>query len=76
MLRGTTLLLAAGLGLGLLAAAGVNRLLANLLFGVNPLNPWVLAGACGLLSAVGLLAAWLPARRAMRVDAAGALRRE
>lgn len=76
VLRGAGGLLAAGLGLGLLAAAGVTRLLANLLFGVNPLDPWVLAAACGLLLATGLLAAWLPARHAMRIDAVGALRTE
>jgi predicted permease len=76
VLRGTATLLAAGLLLGLLAAAVATRLLANLLFGVSPLDPRVLAAACGLLLSAGLLAAWLPARRAMRVDAAGALRRE
>jgi ABC-type antimicrobial peptide transport system permease subunit len=64
--------LAAGLALTL-AAGGVFR---TILFGVTPSDPAVLLGAPLLLGAVGLLATWLPARRAARVDPMVALRAE
>jgi putative ABC transport system permease protein len=66
----------AGLAVGLVAALGLARGLDVLLFGVEPTDPGTLAGAVGLLTAVALLAHWLPARRALRVDPATALRQE
>lgn len=68
--------LAVGAALGLVAALISARLYAALLFDVSPTDPISLAGACVLLIAVGLGAAYMPARWATRVDPAKALRAE
>jgi predicted permease len=69
-------IVAAGLIVGLVGAAGVTRVLQTFLFGVAPTDPLVFAIVTLLLLAVGLLAAWLPARRATRIDPWAALRAE
>ncbi len=69
-------LAAAGIAIGLLGALGATRLVANLLVGVSAGDPAVLTAAAGLLGLVALLAVWLPARQASRVDPAVALRTE
>lgn len=61
---------------GLMGAAAVTRVLQTFLFGVTPTDPLAFAVVTLLLLAVGLLAAWLPARRATRVDPWKALRAE
>jgi len=68
----------AGIGLvvGLAASLGAGRALSSLLFQVNPFDPATLAGVSALLVAVALVACYLPARRAMRVDPLVALRHE
>jgi len=53
---------------GVIAAFFLTRVLESLLFGTKPADPWVFGAVVLLLSAVGLVAAWLPARRAARVD--------
>jgi predicted permease len=58
----------AGLGLGLLGAAGLTRVLGSALFEVSPLDPPVYLTVTGVLALTALLAAWLPASRATRVD--------
>ena len=76
VLKRAVVLLAAGLALGLVASLAADRLLKSMLFSVSPLDPAVL-GLSGLLVALtGLLAAYLPARRAAAMDAAVALRYE
>ena len=64
----------AGLIVGLAGAAGVTRVLQTFLFGVTPTDPIVFTIVTLLLLAVGLMAAWLPARRATRIDPWAALR--
>ena len=65
-----------GVALGVLASAGVSRALSATLFGLSPLDPASFAGVSLLLIAIALLATWLPARRATRVDPMLALRYE
>jgi len=69
-------IVAASLGLGLGGAAALSRLLEGLLVGVAPWDPATYAAATLLLGAVPLLACWLPARRAARLDPVAALRTE
>lgn len=66
----------AGTTLGLIAAIGLTRLLAKLLFGVGAYDPLTFAGVAALLLLVSVLATWIPARRATRVDPMIALRCE
>ena len=65
-----------GLIIGLAGAVGVTRVLQTFLFGVTPTDPIAFTAVTLLLMAVGLMAAWLPARRATRIDPCTALRAE
>jgi predicted permease len=65
-----------GIAVGVGAAYGLTRLMASLLFEVKPTDPTVFASVAILLGAVAFLASYLPARRALRVDPALALRYE
>ncbi|MGB2717352.1 MAG: ADOP family duplicated permease [Vicinamibacterales bacterium] len=67
-------LVALGSGIGTALAIGVSRLLASLLYGVQPTDPVAMAGAIVVLLAVGVLAAFVPARRASLVDPVVVLR--
>lgn len=69
-------LIATGALIGLAAALGMTRLIAEQLYGVKPNDPITLAGAIVSILLVGGLACWTPARRAMRVDPMIALRYE
>ena len=69
-------LISLGVLLGLAGAWVLSRLLRGLLFGVSATDPAIFAGVAGLLLLVSLLACYLPARRATRVDPAVALRAE
>jgi len=62
--------------IGLIAASGATRLLASQLFGVTPSDPVTFAAVPLVLGAVAVLACYLPARRASRLDPLVALRRE
>jgi len=74
--REALVIVAAGSGLGVAGALGTTRLLQALLFEVSPTDPMTLGAVCGLLSVVAALAAYLPARRATRIDPVRALRSE
>jgi putative ABC transport system permease protein len=69
-------LISVGVGLGLLAAFWVTRLLSNQLFEVSPTDPAVLAAVVLILFAIALLACYLPVRRAAKIDPMEALRCE
>ncbi|HLH44261.1 MAG TPA: ABC transporter permease [Bryobacteraceae bacterium] len=65
-----------GLGLGLVAALGMTRLMSSVLFGVTALDPIAYAAAASLLIAASVFASYFPARRATTVDPVEALRAE
>jgi len=69
-------LAAVGIVVGLGAAYGLTRFLAGLLFNVKATDPWTFVAVAGLLSAVALAAAFVPAQRATRIDPVLALRQE
>ena len=67
---------AAGIALGLLGALAVTRLLQSLLFGITATDPLTFTMSAFLLLAVALIACWLPAARATKIDPMVALRHE
>ncbi len=67
-------LAAAGIGVGLVAAMALTRLMRGLLFGVSPTDPLVLATTCLVLLVVAGIASWLPARRAAAIAPMEAMR--
>jgi putative ABC transport system permease protein len=76
VLRETLLWVALGAALGLGAVLATTRWVESLLFGLNPHDPLTIGLAAVVLLAVAAVAAYLPARRASRVDPMAALRRE
>jgi predicted permease len=76
VMRSSAVLTATGAAAGLLAALALTRYAHDLLFGVSTFDPLVLGGAVLVMFAVGAVAAWVPARRALRVNPASALRAE
>jgi len=76
VLKESTALIAGGILLGLAGALALARVVSTLLFAIKPTDPATLLFVSSLMLAVGLLACYLPARRAMRVDPMVALRYE
>jgi ABC-type antimicrobial peptide transport system permease subunit len=65
---------AAGLGIGFAASAALVGVLRSLAYGIRPLDPLTYAVVAAVLGVATILACWVPARRAMRVDPAGVIR--
>jgi putative ABC transport system permease protein len=76
ILRQGLLLTLVGIGIGLLGALALTRIMSSLLFGVGASDPMTFAGIAVLLAVVSLIACYIPARRATRVDPMIALRYE
>jgi ABC-type antimicrobial peptide transport system permease subunit len=66
----------AGLGAGLALAFGLTRFIAELLYGINANDPTTVALVTTLLAVISLLACYLPAHRAMRVNPVSAIREQ
>jgi putative ABC transport system permease protein len=69
-------LVAVGLVIGIAVSLASTHLLAKLLFGVSSVDPLTFGVVAGMMSAIALMACWLPARRATRLDPLAALRHE
>jgi putative ABC transport system permease protein len=69
-----TMLLAGGVAAGVALSWWTSRFVATLLFGLGPRDPATFAAAAALLVSIGLLAGWIPARRAARIDPVRVLR--
>jgi predicted permease len=76
IVRQGSLIVGAGLIAGVLAAAAIARLVGNFLSGVSPVDPLTYVSASSLLSLIALVACYIPARRASRVDPTVSLRHE
>jgi ABC-type antimicrobial peptide transport system permease subunit len=63
-----------GVGAGLLVAAFLTRLMASLLFGVSALDPIAFGGVAVLLTSVSIIACWVPALKASRLDPLAVIR--
>jgi predicted permease len=76
VLRQGLLIIVIGMALGLICAAAAGRLAADFLVGVSPLDPLIFGGVSVFLACIALLASYIPARRATKVDPIVALRYE
>jgi ABC-type antimicrobial peptide transport system permease subunit len=70
------LLTGAGLTIGLMLAVAGTRFMKTLLYGVDAIDPATFAAVSALLAAIAVLACWIPARRASRLDPIVVLREE
>ena len=73
VVREGMLLAAAGVVIGVIGALALSRVISGLLYGVAPTDPWNLVVVTGLLAGTTLVASWIPANRATRIDPVGVL---
>jgi len=76
VLRQTLLLIGMGIAIGAPLALAANRLIASQLYGLKPSDPSTIVGAVLIMAGVGVLAGYVPAQRAAKVDPMVALRYE
>jgi ABC-type antimicrobial peptide transport system permease subunit len=76
VIRTGLILVGIGVALGLIVSLALGRVIATQLWGVSAYDPWTLVSVPAVLLLISLLACWLPARRAARVDPLVALRYE
>jgi ABC-type antimicrobial peptide transport system permease subunit len=74
VIRHVMVLLGMGIAMGIPVAWGASRLVSSMLFGVKATDPWTIGAATATLTAAGLVAGFLPAWKASRVDPMVALR--
>jgi ABC-type antimicrobial peptide transport system permease subunit len=74
--RRAAILIGSGTILGLGAALAAGRLLGQILYGVEPTDPFTYATVFLMMLSIALLACWIPARRAIRIDPMTSLRQE
>jgi ABC-type antimicrobial peptide transport system permease subunit len=74
ILREGGVLLGIGLVLGVAGASVFARIIRGLLFGVEPFDPVTLLSVAGIMAAIGIVACWVPAIRAARIDPAVTMR--
>jgi len=76
IVRSTLRFVAVGLGIGIAMSQGTNRLLGKLVYDISPADPLMYSIICAVFGGVGLLSAYMPARRVSKVDRVIALRAE
>jgi predicted permease len=74
VVRESLALLFIGIAIGIPVALGLSRYVSSLLYGLTPADPWTMIAALGTLACVSMAAAFLPARRASKIDPMSALR--
>ena len=74
VVRDSVWMIGAGLAVGIPAALALSGFVRGMLYGITPQDPWSILGAVALMATAGVMAAWIPARKASRVDPMTALR--